>query len=90
MNPPPIVRLRVLVADDKEHRLDEIAAVLGVLGHHVVAKLTDVGEVTLATEREHPDVAIVGLDQAKEHALQFISEIVHQAACPVIVDLHAE
>ena len=90
MSPPSIDRLRVLVADDNLHRLDEIAGVLGALGHDVVAKLTDVGEVALATEREHPDVAIVGLDQAKEHALKFISEIVHQAACPVIVDLHAE
>jgi response regulator NasT len=85
-----IDHLRVLVADERVDRLDQIAAVLRVLGHEVVAELTDVAGVARATKRERPDVAIVGVGQEKEHALKLISEIVHQAACPVIVDIDAE
>ena len=90
MSRPSIDRLRVLVADAKRHRVDEIAAVLDELGHGVVAEVTDVAEVALATKREHPDVAVVGVDEEKEHALKLISEIVRQGACPVIVDVARE
>jgi AmiR/NasT family two-component response regulator len=41
------------------------------------------------TARERPDVALVGLGASSEHALELIDKIVRQAACPVIVLLHA-
>jgi AmiR/NasT family two-component response regulator len=47
----------------------------------------EVGEVTAW---EHPDVALVGLGSSSEHALELISEIVREAACPVIAILHAD
>jgi len=86
----PIDPLRVLVAGERAHRLDQIAAVLGVLGHEVIAELTDVAELARAIRLERPDVAIVGVGEDKPHGLELISEIVHQAVCPVIVDVDAE
>ena len=41
------------------------------------------------TARERPDVALVGLGANSEHALDLIDKIVREAACPVIVLLHA-
>ena len=69
----PIDRLRVLVAGERAHRLDQIAAVLGVLGHEVIAELTEVAELARAIRRERPDVAIVGVGEDKPHALELIS-----------------
>lgn len=83
-------QLRVLLADQKASRLDEIAEVVEVLGHTVVARLFDVSEVAEATRREQPDVAIVGLGEENLHALQLISELVKKAACPVIADMATE
>jgi AmiR/NasT family two-component response regulator len=83
-------RLRVLLADQKESRLDEIAEVVVELGHTVVARLLNVADVADATRREHPDVAIVGLGEESQHALDLISELVKKAACPVIADMAIE
>ena len=41
------------------------------------------------TARERPDVALVGLGESSQHALDLIDKIVREAACPVIVLLHA-
>ena len=38
---------------------------------------------------ERPDVALVGLGSSSAHALGLIEKIVKEAACPVIVLLHA-
>ncbi len=46
----------------------------------------DVGAVTA---RERPDVALVGLGESSDHALGLIERIVQEAACPVIVLIHA-
>ena len=58
--------LRVLIADEDQRRVEEIANVISGLGHSVVAQLLDVSEIAEATGREHPDVAIVGVDGAPE------------------------
>jgi len=87
---PP--RLRILIADQDQQRIAEIAGVIGGLGHTVVARLLDVSEIAEATGREAPDVAIVGVDGKGEqaHALDLISAIVKQTACPVIADIDAD
>ena len=87
---PP--QLHVLIADQDQGRIAEIARVVTDLGHTVVSRLLDVSEITEATERESPDVAIVGVDGKAEqsHALELISAIVKQAACPVIADIDTE
>jgi hypothetical protein len=51
---------RVLIADEEQPRVTEIANVISGLGHSVVAQLLDVSEIAEATGREHLDVAIVG------------------------------
>ena len=43
-----------------------------------------------ATDREHPDLAFVGLGMSGEHALEMISEIVREASCPVIALLESD
>ena len=85
---PP--HLRVLIADQDQRRIAEIAGVISGLGHTVVARLLDVSEIAEATQREAPDVAIVGVDGEQGHALALISAIVKQAACPVIADIDAD
>jgi AmiR/NasT family two-component response regulator len=85
---PP--HLRVLIADEDQHRITEIADVISGLGHTVVGRMFDVSEVAEATQRDHPDVAIVALDGHESHALDLISAIVKQSSCPVIVDLDTD
>ena len=82
--------LRVLIADEERRRVAEIADVISGLGHSVVAQLLDVSAIAEATRREHPDVAIVGVDGQQSHALDLISAIVKQAACPVIADIEGD
>ena len=76
--------LRVLIANEKRERLDILAQVVSRLGHEVIAREIYVREVGAATERERPDVALVGLGVSSDHALDLISEIIREASCPVI------
>ena len=78
------LRLRVLIANERRDRLDLLAQVVAGLGHEVIARSIDVREVGAVTERERPDVALVGLGLSSEHALTLIAEIVREAHCPVI------
>jgi response regulator NasT len=83
----PLAPLRVLIADQDQQRIAEIAGVISGLGHTVVGRLLDVAEIAEATRHESPDVAIVGVDGGQSHGLDLISAIVKQAACPVIADI---
>jgi len=76
--------LRVLIANEKRERLDILAQVVSRLGHEVIAREIYVKDVGAATERERPDIALVGLGVSSEHALDLISEIIREASCPVI------
>ena len=80
----------MLIANERRDRLGSLAEVDEGLGHEVIAREVDVREVGAVTAREEPDVALVGLGLDSEHALTLISEIVHEAACPVIALLSAE
>jgi AmiR/NasT family two-component response regulator len=81
--------LRVLIANERKDRLALVAAVVIGLGHEVIAREIEVEDVGAVTARERPDVALVGLGDDSRHALDLIDRIVHEAACPVIVLLHA-
>lgn len=81
--------LRVLVANERQDRLADVAAIVSSLGHEVLAPQIDVAEVGAVTARERPDVALVGLGNSSAHALRLIEEIVHEASCPVVALLHA-
>jgi AmiR/NasT family two-component response regulator len=81
--------LRVLIANERKDRLAVVAPIVIGLGHEVIAREIDVEDVGAVTARERPDVALVGLGEGSEHALDLIDRIVRQSACPVIVLLHA-
>ena len=81
--------LRILIANERKDRLARIANIVIGLGHEVISRELEVTEVAAATEREQPDIAFVGLGVSGEHALDMISEIVHEASCPVIALLEA-
>jgi AmiR/NasT family two-component response regulator len=83
-------RLRVLIANERQDRLELLAQVVSGLGHEVIAREIDVEAVGAVTAREHPDVALVGLGLSSQHALDLIEQIVHESACPVIALLRAE
>jgi AmiR/NasT family two-component response regulator len=80
--------LRVLVADESEDRLGMISTIVASLGHEVIARAIAVNEVADLSHRDHPDVALVGLDQSSAHALELIERIAKEATCPAIVILH--
>jgi response regulator NasT len=83
--------LRVLIANQLPERLELVTNLVQKLGHEVVARELEVEEVGEVTRRERPDVALVGLGESSEHALELIGKIVHEAACPVIALLeHAD
>jgi response regulator NasT len=46
-------------------------------------------DVGVVTARERPDVALVGLGKSSKHALALIDKIVQEAACPVVLLIHA-
>jgi response regulator NasT len=58
---------------------------VGGLGHEVVAVELAPSEVAKAIREKQPEVAIVGLHESEEHALELIREIVEEGVCPVIV-----
>jgi response regulator NasT len=81
--------LRVLIANERKDRLALVAPIVMGLGHEVIAREIDLRDVAAVTVRERPDVALVGLGDSSQHALELIEKIVREAACPVIMLLHA-
>jgi AmiR/NasT family two-component response regulator len=81
--------LRVLIANERRDRLALVAPIVAELGHEVIAREIEIADVGAVTARERPDVALVGLGASSEHALGLIERIVREAACPVILLLHA-
>ena len=82
--------LRVLIANQRPDRLDHVTTIVVSLGHEVIARSIEVTEVAAVTTRERPDVALVGLGDSSDHALELIGEIVRQASCPVIALLETD
>ena len=91
MEPPDdrTEHLRVLIANERKDRLALVAPIVVALGHEVIAREIEVQDVGAVTARERPDVALVGLGESSEHALDLIDKIVREAACPVIALLHS-
>jgi AmiR/NasT family two-component response regulator len=83
-------RLRILVANQLPERAEAVSEIARSLGHVVVALELDVDQVAQRTRAEWPDVALVGLGESSEHALELIEQIVRSAACPVILLLEAK
>ena len=81
--------LRVLIANEREERLQTTTAMVAAMGHQVIARELEVAEVATATAEALPDVALVGLGGSTQHALDLIARIVQEAACPVIAILES-
>ena len=81
--------LRVLIANERKERLQRTTGLVAAMGHHVIARELEVSEVAAATAETMPDVALVGLGESTQHALDLISRIVQEAACPVIAILES-
>lgn len=82
--------LRVLIANERKERLQITTGLVAAMGHHVIARELEVSEVAAATAETMPDVALVGLGDSSQHALDLISRIVQEAKCPVIAILESE
>jgi AmiR/NasT family two-component response regulator len=76
--------LRVLLANEREDHMGLVASIVESLEHRVVATTADVANVGALTAALHPDVALVGLGESSQHALELIERIVREASCPVI------
>jgi response regulator NasT len=83
-------RLQVLIANERDDRLDSITAIVEALGHEIVGRDKNIGAIGPLSRSTGAEVALVGLGLDGEHALDQISAIVHEAACPVIALLDAE
>lgn len=80
-------QLSVLIANEREDRLEFAEQVVSSLGHEVVARQSDIEAVAATTAASRPDVALVAIGGNPDRALDLITDIVHQAACPVIAIL---
>jgi response regulator NasT len=80
----PEHRLQVLIANERDDRLDAISGIVERLGHEIVARRFDITEVGPLSRSSGAEVALVGIGLESAHALDQISAIVHEAACPVI------
>jgi response regulator NasT len=83
--PVGLVRLRVLIADERPEPLERMAEVARSLGHDVVALELAVAGTAEAIRDRSPELAIVGLHEDEEHALELVQEIVDEGLCPVLV-----
>jgi AmiR/NasT family two-component response regulator len=82
--------LRVLLANERPEHLEQMALVIARLGHTVVARETNIAAVAALTEEGDFDVAVVGVGEDTQHALDLIGRIVREANCPVIAILDIE
>lgn len=80
----------MLIANERAERLATTTHIVVALGHEVIARSLEVGEVAAITAETRPDVALVGLGSSSDHALELISRIVQEATCPVIALLDSE
>lgn len=82
--------LRILVSNERPDRISRVTEVVIALGHEVVVGSTDIAAIGALTAKARPDVALVGLGDSSDHALELIGRIVHEARCPVIALLEAK
>lgn len=80
--------LRVLIANQRQDRLVNVKRIVESLGHNVITPQIEVEDVGEFTRIEKPEVALVGLGESTQHALDLIERIVYEAVCPVVALLH--
>lgn len=77
--------LRVLLANERQERLEAAATVVRRAGHEVVEMTTHVNNVAELIRAADPDVAVVAVGTSEQHALDQIENVAEEATCPVIV-----
>lgn len=82
--------LRVLIANERQDRLEAVTEVVKRLGHVVVAHELAIADVAATTASTKPDVALVAIGESSDHALGLIARIVQEAVCPVIALLEVQ
>jgi AmiR/NasT family two-component response regulator len=90
MSPDRTEPLRVLIANERQERLHAVTVLVEKLGHVVIARELSVAGVAAITAQTKPDVALVAVGESSARALQLISRIVRESACPVIALLEVE
>jgi response regulator NasT len=88
--PAQPLEVRVLIADERREPLERMAEVARSSGHEVVALELRVDEAASAIRERRPEVAIVGLHEDEEHALELVEQIVEEGICAVIVQSNGE
>ena len=83
-------RLHVLIANEQDDRLAVITDIVESLGHEVVGRELSIAEVGALSRSSGADIALVGLGLNHGHALDEVSAIVREAACPVIALLDVD
>lgn len=82
---PTTEQLRVLIANERQDRLDAVSAIVTAAGHEVISRLVSIDLAAAVTREVDPELALVATGPNTEHALELIGEIVEEASCPVIV-----
>lgn len=85
-----IESLRILIANGRPDRFEQIAQTVAGLGHEAIPRQTDLADLGPVTAAERPDVAIVIVGESSEHSLDLMGKIVREASCPVIALLDVE
>ena len=83
-------RLRVLVADGRPERLEQVTRTVASLGHEVITRQSELRDIGPVTSVEQPDLAVVIVGESSDDALRMIGRIVHEASCPVIAVLDVQ
>ena len=78
--PEPDNRLQVLIANERDDRLESVKAVIEGLGHEIVGQGTDIAEVAALSRSTGAEIALVGLGLDGDHALE------QARSSPAVVD----
>lgn len=89
MGTAPDQRLKVLVAHEQSQLFPELETIVRELGHDVFACEPDPDRLVDLSYEHSCDVALVGLDHNREHALALVANVTDDAACPVITIVYA-
>jgi len=83
-------RLRVLVANGRPERFEQVTRTVASLGHEVITRQGELRDIGPVTSVEQPDLAVVIVGESSDDALRMIGRIVHEASCPVIAVLDVQ
>ena len=77
--------LRIGVADDEPEMLDYYQHTLAALGHEVVAKAPNGGELVAQCKQVHPDLVITDIKMPDKDGLEAAAEISREKPTPVVL-----